>query len=121
MAQGTSPGWRPLFSDLRPALDVRNKTKRRRRRRRMGDPATSTGRLAHLQKVFADEAADEARGSRENQPAGERDVTQSEDGVWDSYDSVRKLWHRKGIRAQFWHNLGPNWMVFESKEFGSAL
>jgi len=33
------------------------------RRRRVGDPVASTGRLAHLQKVFADEAADEKRGS----------------------------------------------------------
>ena len=92
MEQNTSASWSSLFSDLRPALNLRNATERRRRRRRMGDPATSTGRLAHLQKVFADEAADAARGSGENQPAGERDVTQSGDGFRGSYDSVRKLW-----------------------------
>jgi hypothetical protein len=102
MAEDTSASWSSLFSDLRPALNVRNQAERRRRRRRMGDPAASTGRLAHLQKVFADETTDEARGSRENQPAGKRNVTESGRGFSDSRDSVRALWHRK----KFWHSFG---------------
>ena len=73
MAEDTSASWGSLFSDLGPALDVRDETERRRRGRRVGDPAASTGRLAHLQKVFADEAADEARSFGEAQPSGERD------------------------------------------------
>src|SRR5690242_7717577 len=104
MAEDTSASWSSLLSDLRPALDVRNETKRRRCCRRVGDPAASTGRLAHLQKVFADETADEAGGSGENQPAGKRNVTESRPGFWDSHDSVRELWHKEGILAQFWHS-----------------
>ena len=76
--------------------------RRQQRCRRVGDPAASTGRLAHLQKVFADEAADETRGSGENQPAGKRNVTESRHGFRDSDDSVRELWHRK----EFWHSFG---------------
>src|SRR5690348_3240493 len=102
MAEDTSASWSSLFSDLRPALDVRYETERRRRRRRVGDPAASTGRLAHLQKILANEAADETRGSGENQPAGKRNVTESWPGFWDSHDSVRELWHRK----EFWHSFG---------------
>jgi hypothetical protein len=51
------------------------KTERRRRRRRVGEPAASAGRLAHLQKVFADEVTNETRSSGENQPAVKRNVT----------------------------------------------
>ena len=91
MAEDTSASWSSPFSDLRPALDVRYETERRRRRRRVGDPAASTGRLAHLQKAFANEGADETRGSGENQPAGKRNVTESWHGFWDSHDSVREL------------------------------
>ena len=102
MAEDTSASWRSLFSDLRPALDLCNETERRRRRRRVGDPAASTGRLAHLQKILADEAADEKRGSGENQPAGKRNDTAPGHGFCDSDDSVRELWHRK----EFWHSFG---------------
>ncbi len=102
MAEDTSASWGSLFSDLGPALDVRDETERRRRGRRVGDPAASTGRLAHLQKVFADEAADETRGSGENQPAGKRNGTESGNRFCDSHDSVRELWHRK----EFWHSFG---------------
>jgi len=91
MAKDTSASWRSLFSDLRPALDVRNETERRRRRRRVGNPAASTGRLAHLQKVFADET----RGSGENQPAGKRNVTDSGAVFSDGHDSVSAFWHSK--------------------------
>ena len=103
MAEDTSASWSSLLSDLRPALDVCNKTERRRRCRRVGNPVASTGRLAHLQKVFADEAADETRGSGENQPAGKRNVTESKHGFWYSDDSVRELAHER-ILAQFWHS-----------------
>ena len=68
----------------------------------MGDPAASTGRLAHLQKVFADEAANETRGSGENQPMGKRDGTESRSGLWDSDDSVSELWDRE----EFWYRFG---------------
>ncbi len=102
LAQSTSASWSSLLSDLRPALDICNTPKRRRSRRRVGDPVASTGRLAHLQKVFADEAADETRGSGENQPAGKRNGTESGNRFCDSHDSVRELWHRK----EFWHSFG---------------
>src|SRR6266567_9455171 len=107
MAEDTSASWGSLFSDLRPALDVRDETERRRRGRRVGDPAASTGRLAHLQKVFADEAADETRGSGENQPAGKRNVAESRHGFWHRHDSVREFWHSSGtVKGQIGWFLG---------------
>jgi hypothetical protein len=67
----------------------------------VGDPVASTGRLAHLQKVFADEAADETRGPGENQPAGKRNVAESGHGFWHSHDSEREFWHSFGtVRRQ---------------------
>lgn len=68
----------------------------------VGDPTASTGRLAHLQKAFADEAADEARGSGKNQLQGERDATAPRDGFRDSHDSVKERRHGK----EFWHRFG---------------
>ena len=60
----------------------------------VGDLVASTGRLAHLQKVFADEVADETEGYGENQPQGKRNVTESRDGCRASHDSVREVCHR---------------------------
>src|SRR5258708_35480061 len=49
-------------------------------------------RLASLQAVFADEAADEERSAGENKPSGERNAGES--------------WHSSGPMKSFWHSFG---------------
>ena len=62
-----------VLPDLRSALDVRDPAECRRRGGRVGDADAPAGRREGVQEVFADEAADEARGSGEAEPAGERE------------------------------------------------
>jgi CheY-like chemotaxis protein len=60
-----------------------SRRERRWRRRRVGDAVAPARRRQGVQEVFANEAADEARGAGETQPAGERN------------------------RSGFWHSTGP--------------
>src|ERR1700745_3054341 len=55
LAKNSSTGKDPLFSDLRPPLDVFHKAERRRSSRRVGNSDASPERRASLQEVFPNE------------------------------------------------------------------
>src|SRR5260370_35651029 len=100
MAENSSPCRSHLLSNLRSTVHLCYPPKCRRRRRRVGDPATSTGRLSSLQEIFAHEVADEERGSAKAEPASKRE----ENAIWHS------IWHRgTGPDSQLkfiWHISG---------------
>jgi len=58
----------------------------------MGDADVAAGRREGVQEVFADAAADEARGVNQAESAGQR--------------SPHELWHSEGQLMGFWHSSG---------------
>ena len=72
LARDVAAGGCSILSDLRSAIDVRHPAQRRRRCRRVGDAVAAAGRREGVQEVLADEAADEAGGAGQAEPARER-------------------------------------------------
>src|SRR5271165_3234021 len=65
VARRLAEGEGVVFPHLRPAFDVRDKTKRGGRGRRVGDPTASAGGCQGVQEVLADEITDETGGAEE--------------------------------------------------------
>ena len=109
LGDDASQGGHSLFPNLRSPIDVRDASERWWRGRRMGHATVAPGRREGVQEVFTDEAADDARGSRETESQSERQTG---------------FWHRRGGVKGFWHSfgtVGPKMEEFGIGGFEEAL